>query len=244
MRISVHYIKDRQPGLIWPLLLVFIVSFASCGDSGWGGKRYVKNGLEITENPEKGIWPADKIRLTQDLVLGDDDDPHQLFFKIQGVGVSSDGRIHVLDSGNRRIAVFDEHGVFLFEYGRAGAGPGEFGEPNGMSLDTAGNVYVLDRQLRRVTKFNSQGEYLLAYPIQTYLGYIEALSEDMVLLSGMLFGRFGAFGGLYDLAGQAYRFHLELPFPTEVEFPGRVSVSLEERYQVLSDGYINLLIIV
>ena len=223
------------------LLLVFVISHVACRESDWKGKKYVKNGIDVIENPEKGIWPSDKIHLIQDLVIGsEDDDPHQCFFKIRAVEVSSDGRIYILDSGNFRIVAFDENGSYLFEFGRAGSGPGEFGNPNDISLDSAGNIYVVDSQLRRVIKFNPSGQHLLSIPIQRYTRYIDVLSEDIVLLSGLQSGNFGAFGGLFDLRSQTYKFHLKLSYNTEIKIPSGVGFSLGERYQVLRNGHIYL----
>lgn len=223
------------------LLLVLVISLVACRESGWRGKKYVKDGIEIIENPEKGIWPSGKIHLIQDLVIGsEDDDPHQCFFKIRGVEVSSDGRIYILDSGNFRIVAFDENGSYLFEFGRAGSGPGEFGSPNDFSLDQEGNVYVVDSQLRRVIKFNPSGQYLTSIPIEKYTRYIDVLSEDIVLLGGAQSGSFGVFGGLFDLKSQTYKFHLKLSYDTEIKIPRGVGFSLEERYQVLRNGHIYL----
>ena len=53
--------------------------------------------------------------------------------------------------------------VFLFEWGQAGAGDGQFNEPSGIAIDSAGNVYVADTANHRIQKFDDQGNFLLKW---------------------------------------------------------------------------------
>jgi DNA-binding beta-propeller fold protein YncE len=53
--------------------------------------------------------------------------------------------------------------VFLFEWGQAGAGDGQFNEPSGVAIDSAGNVYVADTANHRIQKFDDLGNFLLKW---------------------------------------------------------------------------------
>ena len=53
--------------------------------------------------------------------------------------------------------------VFLFEWGQAGAGDGQFNAPTGIAVDSAGNVYVADTANHRIQKFDDQGNFLLKW---------------------------------------------------------------------------------
>ena len=53
--------------------------------------------------------------------------------------------------------------VFLFEWGQAGAGDGQFNEPSGVAIDSAGNLYVADTANHRIQKFDDQGNFLLKW---------------------------------------------------------------------------------
>lgn len=48
------------------------------------------------------------------------------FSEINGIAVTRDGKIYVVDSGNARIQVFNPDGSFDFSFGTPGTGPGEF----------------------------------------------------------------------------------------------------------------------
>ena len=71
--------------------------------------------------------------------------------------------IYVLDTGNKRVAVFDLSGQFVRAFGRAGEGPGEFGlgrwSMTGPDLAvTDGRVFVSDRPQRKIHVFATDGE--------------------------------------------------------------------------------------
>lgn len=77
------------------------------------------------------------------------------------VAVLADGSFYVSDGyGNSRVAKFSADGRFLFEWGKAGAGRGEFDLPHGIALDARGRVYVCDRGNSRVQVFDGAGEFL------------------------------------------------------------------------------------
>ncbi|MBI4349989.1 MAG: hypothetical protein HY550_00990 [Elusimicrobia bacterium] len=88
-------------------------------------------------------------------------------------GVASDRwgtGLYVADSLNFRVQKFDYDGKFLFEFGRAGSGPGEFGGPvqavEGPGGDATGirnQLYVADPGNYRVQIFSSDGGYLNSF---------------------------------------------------------------------------------
>jgi len=53
--------------------------------------------------------------------------------------------------------------VFLFEWGQAGAGDGQFNAPTGIAVDSAGDVYVADTANHRIQKFDDQGNFLIKW---------------------------------------------------------------------------------
>lgn len=72
-------------------------------------------------------------RFVEELVIGamEGDDPY-LFSHIPDLSVDDHGNIYVLDSGNKRVGVFDRDGQFLRHLATEGEGPGEkqYGRPN------------------------------------------------------------------------------------------------------------------
>lgn len=79
-----------------------------------------------------------------------------------GLAVDNEGRLYVGDNGGCVIKVYDRNGGFLFQFGRLGTGPGEFGGPVGVAINrTRGMLYVADMGVNpRVEVFDLQGNFL------------------------------------------------------------------------------------
>jgi hypothetical protein len=228
-------------GLLSCALIVSIGVMTFSGDK-WKGKVRIENGVTVIDNPEDGIWEAGEVRLIQDMVLGEEGDSRENFFQVAAVEVASNGRIYVLDAGNFRVSAFDDHGKFLWQTGKSGSGPGEFREAVDIALDPKENIYVLDRKNARIDKFDPAGKYLGSTTVKILARALDVLVKDVVVLTQIRMGSFGAFGCIYDLRTQTFLDTLELSFATDVRIPKGTSISLEEKYQVLNDGQIYLVV--
>lgn len=78
-----------------------------------------------------------------------------------GLAVSS-GRLFVVDSQLHAVSVFDLAGHFRFQFGKRGAGPGEFNFPTHIAASLDGVLYVTDSMNERVEAFDNAGRYLRA----------------------------------------------------------------------------------
>ncbi len=150
------------------------------------------------------------------------------FDKPTDVAVLADGSFYVSDGyGNSRIAKFDSHGKFEFQWGKPGKGEGEFNIPHGIVIDARGRVYVADRENDRVQVFDERGKFLAQwkstsigrpYGIALLRGNQIAIADggeqpesgpdrsgvSILDLNGHVTERFGRFG-LYD--GQFWGAH-------------------------------------
>lgn len=77
-------------------------------------------------------------------------------------------KIYVLDAGGitsdkHRVVVYDAEGNKINEFGKRGAGEGEFNLPNQLTVGRDGNVYVLDAKNFRVQVFSADGEFIRAW---------------------------------------------------------------------------------
>lgn len=136
------------------------------------------------------------------------------------VAVLPDGSFYVSDGyGNARVVKFSAGGEYELEWGRRGAGPGEFDLPHAVDVDDRGRVYVADRSNARVQVFDPRGNFLaqwsgphLGRPYSVAVAGSRAVVVDggdqpqngpdrsgavELDLQGRLLGRFGRFGN-YD----------------------------------------------
>jgi DNA-binding beta-propeller fold protein YncE len=76
------------------------------------------------------------------------------------VSVGPQGRIYVVDSGNRRVLVFSSTGKYLFAFGSAGNGPGELDSPVGIVATKKGRVMVADRGSSKIQIYDRDGAFV------------------------------------------------------------------------------------
>lgn len=83
---------------------------------------------------------------------------------VSDVLIAPNGDIFVADGHdaktNNRILKYDRNGKFIKEWGKLGAGPGEFNSPHGLAMDKEGRLYVADRSNNRVQVFDQDGKFL------------------------------------------------------------------------------------
>jgi predicted membrane-bound mannosyltransferase/DNA-binding beta-propeller fold protein YncE len=90
------------------------------------------------------------------------------FWGPRGIAVDSQGHVFVADTGNKRIAVFDEEGNFLTQFGTAGFDPGQFDEPVGVAVSSDGTVYVTDTWNQRIQSFMPNEDGSQYFPLNQW----------------------------------------------------------------------------
>jgi hypothetical protein len=116
---------------------------------------------------------GERIDVVEDLVLGEDRDPQQAFYRPRTVVPDAGGNIYVLDQGNNRIQVFDGAGRYLRTLGREGEGPGEMSLP--IALAVAADRVVLRADRNRLDIWATDGRHVDDV----------MLDEDLQVLLGM-----------------------------------------------------------
>jgi len=139
----------------------------------WKGKVLTEGGVRVVLNPAEPVYGQIKLDLEEELRIGKEGDDKTQFYRVRDVGADSRGNIHVLDTRNFRIQVFDPTGKYLRTIGRQGQGPGEFEMPSLLRIGgEAENIYVLDR-FRSVSLFDAQGIYLRSVTIDGTTTFFE-----------------------------------------------------------------------
>lgn len=77
------------------------------------------------------------------------------------IAFAGNGDLYVTDGyGGARVVKFSRDGKYLLEWGKRGAGPGEFELPHNVVVDSQGLVYVTDRENQRIQIFDANGKFL------------------------------------------------------------------------------------
>ena len=144
-----------------------IVMLGACGDGSatagtdWDGTVTDSAGVSLVANTSTPTWGADDAWTTEEVLrIGEAaGDADYQFGQIAGIGISSDGRILVLDQQAQRVQVYGPDGVYQRSIGRPGNGPGEFGPAaNSLFVGRGDTVIVPDLANTRVNVFPVDGE--------------------------------------------------------------------------------------
>ncbi len=92
------------------------------------------------------------------------------FYGPRQVAVGKDGKIYVMDTGNKRVQAFNPDGTFASQFGGGGVVEGRFDEPTGLAQDAAGNWYVADTWNRRAQKFDQNGVFSALWQVFGWAG--------------------------------------------------------------------------
>jgi DNA-binding beta-propeller fold protein YncE len=63
-------------------------------------------------------------------------------------------------NANGRIVKFNKDGKYIKEWGKLGAGPGEFRTPHALAFDSRGRLFIADRGNHRIQIFDQEGKLL------------------------------------------------------------------------------------
>jgi hypothetical protein len=104
---------------------------AACGGENRPGtghtfRTVAEDGVTVAVNEGGPRYREELFDYELLLALQEDEREESLLFNPNRFLLGDDGRYYVADSGNDRIAVFDEQGRYHHAIGRRGSGPGEF----------------------------------------------------------------------------------------------------------------------
>ena len=143
-------------------LLPLTLPVVACTADGSGTDVVITDsaGVAVASNLGPDI-PLDW-RFERVLTLGGRDAGPEAFYDVgRGkVDADSSGNLYVLDTGAKRVVVFDSEGRHLRTIGREGEGPGEIAVPLGFSVLPDGTVFVDDLGKGRLVGFAPDGSAL------------------------------------------------------------------------------------
>jgi hypothetical protein len=132
-------------------------------------------GLRVVENLQPAWTPGVAWRVADEpgLEIGveEGEEPYQLYRVLDALRLD-DGRIVISNAGTGELRFFDPEGTHLWNAGRHGQGPGEFGEFSSTRLwaGPRGTLVVSDNGNNRVNVFRTTGEFLRSARIEAAPG--------------------------------------------------------------------------
>jgi hypothetical protein len=117
-------------------------------------------GVQLVRNTPTPFWgEADGWALEDVRTIGEAaGDPDYQFGQIAGLGITSDGRIVLVDQQAQHLKVFSPDGVYERTIGQPGSGPGEFGPGVGPVLVGRGDTLIVpDLGNQRVNVLSADG---------------------------------------------------------------------------------------
>lgn len=123
-----------------------------------------------------------------------------------GIAVDSQGRIYVALMLSHNVLVFDAEGKQIADFGKSGAGDGEFNQPGGIAIGPDGSVFVVDQANHRIQHFTTDGKFLSKWGEHgNAVGQFGGDGPKNSRLSGPHFCTFDHSGNLYTTEGANLR---------------------------------------
>ncbi len=79
------------------------------------------------------------------------------------MALDSEGNLYCSDEYENIVAIYNEDGERIGQWGETGAAEGQLDGPSGLAFDRKDNLYVVDARNSRVQKFTRDGEFLSAF---------------------------------------------------------------------------------
>jgi 6-bladed beta-propeller len=160
----------------------------------WGKGNY-KIPHSIRIDPMGNVWTVDAAASVvikysplgeklMTIVVGEQPETRGAFNGTTDIAFGPNGRLFITDGyGNARVLEYTADGKRVKQWGKAGAGPGEFHLPHAIQIGEEGTVYVADRENGRIQEFDLDGRFLGEIP---HLGRTYSLKlVGNVLWAGM-----------------------------------------------------------
>jgi len=127
--------------------------------------QFNKDGTLIGPDGEEIDNTTEWITIRKDLLWGEFGSGERQFHHPADIAVDKNDNCYILDSRNHRIQCFDDEGIFKFEFGGFGSGPGSFLKPTRIAYDPSrfGAIWVIDSKNGKFHKFDLDGTFVKAY---------------------------------------------------------------------------------
>ena len=160
------------------LSLIIVISFCDLLEAQ---KIKTIDGVKTIINGKKPKPPKatlSKLRLEEEMTIGEGDDPEKSFSEVSVFEVNDNGYIYALDFKDRKVKVFDDSGTYVQSIGKKGQGPGELNMPAGMLISQENELIIEDTLNRRLVFFTLEGEFIKNISLADRLGLVNLMQDS------------------------------------------------------------------
>ncbi|MCI1640638.1 MAG: 6-bladed beta-propeller [Bacteroidales bacterium] len=93
------------------------------------------------------------------------------------------GLYYILDTGRKKLVVFDSGGQPVFQLNKVGRGPEEYSHITDFAVGDDGNIWILDTRNKAVLNFDSSGRFLSKNRIRVTAEAIDCLEDGGFLFA-------------------------------------------------------------
>jgi hypothetical protein len=170
------------------LSLIIVISFCDLLEAQ---KIKTIDGVKTVINGKKPKPPKatlSKLRLEEEMTIGEGDDPDKSFSEVSVFEVNDNGYIYALDFKDRKVKIFDDSGAYVGSIGKKGQGPGELNMPSGILISQKNELIIEDTLNRRLAFFTLEGEFIKNISLADRLGLVNLMQDSQGYFLGREIG--------------------------------------------------------
>lgn len=144
-----------------------LAAVLACGgrepEVGWQAVRDTMGDTLVVRTVAGSVW-GDTARLVEELRIGSLEGADEYVLGDPVALAVGNGAVYVLDAQVPVVRAYDAvTGAYLRDLGQSGAGPGEYGSPDGLAVLPDGRVLVRDPRTIRINVYAADGRLLEAW---------------------------------------------------------------------------------
>ncbi len=152
--------------LTWALLFAVVACQGGAAEVDetdvWIGTVTTEGNVTTVVNESGSVWGGAP-ELVEEASIGvEAGGDEYMLGEVAGLAATTD-KIFVIDRQVPALRVYDHRGVYLYDIGAPGQGPGEFQEPSSIAIASDGRLFLRDDDAHRIWMYSQAGEYLGAY---------------------------------------------------------------------------------
>ena len=161
---------------------------AACGDPATVGLHVERDTIGdtvVVRTVSGSQWGAPAALEAEVRIGVFEGEDHYMFGQVQAIAVSPDGAVYAMDAQVPALRKYDATGQYEGTFGREGAGPGEYRQPDGgLVVLPDGRVALRDPANARIQLFSPTGEPDLTIPVR---GSFRTSNNMVVDTAGLIY---------------------------------------------------------